>query len=229
MRSFNQRLKNMPLTLHLLFTGEKQYICHKCRFQCEMPNPIKIHLALDCGNLSKLNLWNRLTDIVSLEKPSATEKPTTMLLTVKNLMTTCTLEENTTPEQKSSSAFKPYKKHLKVDSGESKADEQKSADVKICSMLPDVMLNNSVVVPEINEGNLLYKQAVEMETFVSNLGRFKQGHLCIYCGKVYSRKYGLKIHIRWVNSMYFFFFKYADLNYSIDKIKYFLNCNSKHF
>ncbi|TMW41313.1 hypothetical protein DOY81_013607, partial [Sarcophaga bullata] len=27
-------------------------------------------------------------------------------------------------------------------------------------------------------------------------GASKQGHLCIYCGKVYSRKYGLKIHIR---------------------------------
>jgi hypothetical protein len=38
--------------------------------------------------------------------------------------------------------------------------------------------------------------AAEMETLVSNLGRSKQGHLCIYCGKIYSRKYGLKIHIR---------------------------------
>ncbi|KDR20770.1 PR domain zinc finger protein 13 [Zootermopsis nevadensis] len=35
-----------------------------------------------------------------------------------------------------------------------------------------------------------------METLVSNLGRSKQGHLCIYCGRLYSRKYGLKIHIR---------------------------------
>ncbi|XP_050719527.1 PR domain zinc finger protein 13-like [Eriocheir sinensis] len=36
----------------------------------------------------------------------------------------------------------------------------------------------------------------EMETLVSNLGRSRGGHLCLYCGKVYSRKYGLKIHIR---------------------------------
>ncbi|GLG92987.1 Transcription factor hamlet [Gryllus bimaculatus] len=36
----------------------------------------------------------------------------------------------------------------------------------------------------------------EMETLVSNLGTSKHGHLCIYCGKIYSRKYGLKIHIR---------------------------------
>ncbi|KAK7074720.1 PR domain zinc finger protein 13 [Halocaridina rubra] len=36
----------------------------------------------------------------------------------------------------------------------------------------------------------------EMETLVSNLGRSRRGHLCLYCGKIYSRKYGLKIHIR---------------------------------
>jgi hypothetical protein len=41
-----------------------------------------------------------------------------------------------------------------------------------------------------------FHHAAEMETLVSNLGRSKQGHLCIYCGKIYSRKYGLKIHIR---------------------------------
>jgi hypothetical protein len=41
-----------------------------------------------------------------------------------------------------------------------------------------------------------FSHAAEMETLVSNLGRSKKGHLCIYCGKIYSRKYGLKIHIR---------------------------------
>ncbi|XP_066596958.1 transcription factor hamlet-like [Prorops nasuta] len=38
--------------------------------------------------------------------------------------------------------------------------------------------------------------AAQMESIVSNLGKSKGGHLCLYCGKVYSRKYGLKIHIR---------------------------------
>lgn len=40
------------------------------------------------------------------------------------------------------------------------------------------------------------KYAAEMETIASNLGSSVNGHLCIFCGKVYSRKYGLKIHIR---------------------------------
>ncbi|XP_001604522.2 sal-like protein 3 [Nasonia vitripennis] len=38
--------------------------------------------------------------------------------------------------------------------------------------------------------------AAHMETVASNLGKSKAGHQCIYCGKIYSRKYGLKIHIR---------------------------------
>lgn len=38
--------------------------------------------------------------------------------------------------------------------------------------------------------------AAQLETIVSNMGTSKQGHICIYCGKLYSRKYGLKIHIR---------------------------------
>ena len=40
--------------------------------------------------------------------------------------------------------------------------------------------------------------AAHLETLVSNLGKSKHGHKCLYCGKHYSRKYGLKIHLRYV-------------------------------
>ena len=40
--------------------------------------------------------------------------------------------------------------------------------------------------------------AAHLETVVSNLGKSKHGHICAYCGKLYSRKYGLKIHLRYV-------------------------------
>lgn len=46
-----------------------------------------------------------------------------------------------------------------------------------------------------SSGNPL-NAAAQIEAIVSNMGASKQGHLCIYCGKMYSRKYGLKIHIR---------------------------------
>ncbi|XP_030038420.1 zinc finger protein ZFMSA12A [Manduca sexta] len=38
--------------------------------------------------------------------------------------------------------------------------------------------------------------AAELEALATEWGRARGGHLCIYCGKAYSRKYGLKIHIR---------------------------------
>lgn len=36
----------------------------------------------------------------------------------------------------------------------------------------------------------------ELEALATAWGRVPAGHLCLYCGKVYSRRYGLKIHIR---------------------------------
>lgn len=36
----------------------------------------------------------------------------------------------------------------------------------------------------------------QLESIVSNMGKARNGHMCLYCGKLYSRKYGLKIHIR---------------------------------
>ncbi|KRY36110.1 PR domain zinc finger protein 13, partial [Trichinella spiralis] len=35
-----------------------------------------------------------------------------------------------------------------------------------------------------------------VELVATTLGKTAQGHRCIYCGKLYSRKYGLKIHLR---------------------------------
>uniref|UniRef100_A0A5S6QUG9 C2H2-type domain-containing protein n=1 Tax=Trichuris muris TaxID=70415 RepID=A0A5S6QUG9_TRIMR len=35
-----------------------------------------------------------------------------------------------------------------------------------------------------------------IELVATTLGRTASGHRCVYCGKLYSRKYGLKIHLR---------------------------------
>lgn len=41
-----------------------------------------------------------------------------------------------------------------------------------------------------------FNDEAQIETLMSSLGKSKEGHICLYCGKCYSRKYGLKIHIR---------------------------------
>lgn len=66
---------------------------------------------------------------------------------------------------------------------------------------PETLVNHAIVnmyrLPISNEtGTEPNAAAAHLETMVSNMGTSKQGHLCIYCGKLYSRKYGLKIHIR---------------------------------
>ncbi|XP_052753350.1 PR domain zinc finger protein 13 [Galleria mellonella] len=38
--------------------------------------------------------------------------------------------------------------------------------------------------------------AARLEALAAEWGRARGGHVCVYCGKLYSRKYGLKIHIR---------------------------------
>lgn len=105
------------------------------------------------------------------------------------------------------SAFKPYLNNTK--------EEQSFKTNRFLTSLPhNIVLSSSSFLPIHNTAaistmstmglhqhmipgeSFMTQQAVEMETLVSNLGRSKQGHLCIYCGKVYSRKYGLKIHIR---------------------------------
>lgn len=64
-------------------------------------------------------------------------------------------------------------------------------------------LANRTVIPTTRSTNTVAQgekvvaaAAAQLETIVSNMGTSKQGHICIYCGKLYSRKYGLKIHIR---------------------------------
>lgn len=142
-----------------------------------MPNPLKIHLALNCGKLSKRHLWKRLLFMnKAVEKSSNSKTKIDFPLTVK------------LDDERSHSAFKPYKKTFK-------SSNRVDLVARECSLLPNNVIKD-YAVSDLNQTTFFYKQAVEMEAIVSNLGKFKQGHLCIYCGKVYSRKYGLKIHIR---------------------------------
>ncbi|XP_029039580.2 PR domain zinc finger protein 13 [Osmia bicornis bicornis] len=81
------------------------------------------------------------------------------------------------------SAFKPY-------------TNQSNLFTTVCPLTRDESVLTTYNVQTTAAPIPTEVHAAQMETIVSNLGKSKQGHLCIYCGKVYSRKYGLKIHIR---------------------------------
>ncbi|CAG0895392.1 unnamed protein product [Cyprideis torosa] len=121
---FNEELLNALAIPHLSlnnFLGvEGRYLCDKCSQTFSDPNPLKIHLALDCGKMSRHEMFARIL-------PSSPNSPPTS----------------------STARFQP-----------------------------------------IFNADALRR----LET--SSGAQKKPGHLCLYCGKWYSRKYGLKIHIR---------------------------------
>lgn len=85
------------------------------------------------------------------------------------------------------SAFKPFIKD------ETQSDNNNS--IKPSKLLPAVTnVMSSWQLPAFTHQQ--YNDEAHIETLVSSLGKSKQGHICLYCGKCYSRKYGLKIHIR---------------------------------
>ncbi|XP_078039871.1 PR/SET domain 13 [Augochlora pura] len=81
------------------------------------------------------------------------------------------------------SAFRPYINHTSVFPNAGTAVREDTASASF-----NAQPNTAAATTDAH--------AAQMETIVSNLGKSKQGHLCLYCGKIYSRKYGLKIHIR---------------------------------
>jgi hypothetical protein len=294
-------------------------VCHRCGQHFEIPNPLKLHLALDCDRLNRSHLWKRLSrhfsskreedstreqhrscsaplqSISSLshttpctlpafgfkfELVSRDDKNNHTILSspqdlsaisntvrASNTETSSSLVKNedvqivqsldshsvrqhirpiSEPLNVRSSAFKPYwgKRIGSPSAANVRTNSQNERTTVSAVSSPESQLiaqprflfhslphlsgtnlqmqkssaigllsANSLLVPRLyHKQNVLpstnfqqqssesatteFRHAAEMETLVSNLGRSKQGHLCIYCGKVYSRKYGLKIHIR---------------------------------
>ena len=91
------------------------------------------------------------------------------------------------------SAFKPYINQPVVYPALTKSAESVMTPYRVQAPPPTLSSND---------------HAAQIETIYSNMGKSKQGHRCVYCGKIYSRKYGLKIHIRQV-----FFQYYANLDF----------------
>lgn len=98
------------------------------------------------------------------------------------------------------SAFKPVVKKELIPNNNNSLNfpTYLSASCSFIQMLPTRTLPQEMYIlpnqPPVNTQN--FADEAHIETLVSTLGKSKQGHICLYCGKCYSRKYGLKIHIR---------------------------------
>lgn len=123
--------------------------------------------VLKSSNLNALQCKDSFKFTLSPE-PALNRQKNAMDLTIAHVKPEINNEKNLyRPYQ---SAFKPFRKE----------DE------------PTSLWNSNQVVNKL----LPAGDKAQIECLVSSLGKSKQGHICLYCGKCYSRKYGLKIHIR---------------------------------
>ncbi|KAF5288595.1 hypothetical protein FQA39_LY15374 [Lamprigera yunnana] len=95
------------------------------------------------------------------------------------------------PSAAYTSAFKPFQK-LTINDTLIKYNKSTSNNLPCW---PNFTYQPQFFVPSAST-NVAQNEESQMETLVSSLGKSKDGHICLYCGKCYSRKYGLKIHIR---------------------------------
>lgn len=179
----------------VLIPDERKYVCHKCGYTSEKPNPLKIHIALDCGRRPRTKLWSRL----------AADHCASDRTIEASFRFSLTPAESRAPLSSASadSAFRPYSPESSASSPAplSPLRPPPPAPLSSTSSSSDrTPLQDGPLRRVIGGSDKAFfdRRCAEMETIVSNLGHSDQGHLCIYCGKVYSRKYGLKIHIRYL-------------------------------
>lgn len=170
-------------------------MCHECGYACEKPNPLKIHLALDCGRSPRAELWSRLVTATG-GVDRTIEASFRFSLAPAESMSAAQRPKSSSAGK---SAFRPYSPESSASSdGGCAAPQSPRPRASGPSLSDRTPLPSDGQYGHGGGGDVAFfdRRCAEMETIVSNLGHSDQGHLCIYCGKVYSRKYGLKIHIR---------------------------------
>ncbi|XP_034658667.1 sal-like protein 4 [Drosophila subobscura] len=177
-------LMGIPFLTPLNIQGNSRYTCHLCHLTFETPHPLKIHLALGCGRSAMDILWMRLHYALKAHQRSATHlSPTPATSSTSSASPTHSPPLQIPPRF---SAFRPISA-MQTLGPLATASASTSGTL---SYLPSISMAGGPL------GAHPMNAAAQIEAIVSNMGASKQGHLCIYCGKVYSRKYGLKIHIR---------------------------------
>ncbi|XP_063913847.1 zinc finger protein 64 isoform X1 [Zophobas morio] len=188
--------------------GQKKYVCTKCSALYESPNPLKLHISLGCGRQTVTSLWERLSNGLNENLVQTATKndlfdfklsPEPQIMRQRNAMDLSVSSTNHNRQEcgqkdlyrpySEPSAFKPFKKLQ---------EDQYHRENLLVPIMENVQM---WPLAPFEQHHFHLQQAgnddeAHIETLVSSLGKSKQGHICLYCGKCYSRKYGLKIHIR---------------------------------
>ncbi|XP_077285545.1 PR/SET domain 13 [Arctopsyche grandis] len=175
---------NMPFLTPINITGHKKYRCHKCEEAFEYPNPLKIHLLLSCQVQPIYILWQHIS--MSINSTRRSENLNTLNPYTRSV------------SEPPSSAFSPYRKREIEVTNVNLLPLNLTVGTSMQQLNPHQQWMNNMLEFKTSGSldEISSNYAADVELFASNWGKLKQGHMCVYCGKIYSRKYGLKIHIR---------------------------------
>ncbi|XP_017785217.1 PREDICTED: PR domain zinc finger protein 16 [Nicrophorus vespilloides] len=194
-------------TLHMGFLtpaniqGQKNYVCTRCSALYESPNPLKLHLTLGCGKFSMTTLWDKLSMALQENEHRTGLEFKFRLVPESSMM--CPKQkiaiDLSTPAEKKikqENLFKPYNTYSNSAFKPFQKIENRIENNNVTPLMQWPRFNmpqDYVHTPVLGQN---CDDEAQIETLVSSLGKYKEGHICLYCGKSYSRKYGLKIHIR---------------------------------
>lgn len=193
--------------------GKNCYRCTECSKIFENPNPLKFHIATNCERNGDDELWHRLDH--SLRKPSIPASVSTSSVQWPYEINTSstTTSHHPKPMHFDTENLRNYSSspsHLPIVQSYHSPHHLQQHIHRFSAFQPPLLMPSlpyqmpqSQQPPIVTAANVTTNSdkvvaaaAAQLETIVSNMGTSKQGHICIYCGKLYSRKYGLKIHIR---------------------------------
>jgi len=215
------------------------YMCHNCNSCFDYPNPLKLHLALDCNRMDNSYIWMLLANKIvnsprtnlsfnqyseknfTFElKPLSISRPIALPIDiptypVQTIDTTIRSLRNDSPSSSnqlssiSSNGPSPIPPYSSVKSPEvlpssstykspiENTTERLTLRPYEALMQRDIYRNNFIPYMHPNiQVESKKKDPAEVETLASDMGKCGAGYRCIFCDKIYSRKYGLRIHIR---------------------------------
>lgn len=202
-----------------MIVGSVSYRCHICSTSFEYPNPLKLHLALDCGRMDTSYIWTLLSNkIVSSRSSLFFNRYPGRNFTFElnplpvfgSLMLPVGSPSHTVPKSDTSRSLK---NDSPCSSNEKSPPSSNNPSPISSYPLPEMLPNPSTYEPRIGGGlisrhstsrpywvaerpDLERMDPADVERIASDMGKCGMGYKCIFCGKIYSRKYGLRIHIR---------------------------------
>lgn len=219
-------------------------MCHNCNSCFIYPNPLKLHLALDCNRMDNSYIWMLLANKIinsprtdlsfsharrsfTFElKPLPVSKPIALPIGIPAYPVQ-TIDSTTTRSLRNDSPCSSNQLSSISSNGPSPVPPYSSIKSPPAEIVPSTSTYESPV-ENIEKNRYLAlrpyetlmhrdvyrssfmpynmhlsiqaeskkKDPAEVETFASDMGKCVAGYRCIFCDKIYSRKYGLRIHIR---------------------------------